>query len=70
LLAPAGTPREIVARLNREMVKVLAMPEVQQKLQFEGGMVSPSTSEEFVAFIRADLARWDRMIKRTGIRVD
>jgi tripartite-type tricarboxylate transporter receptor subunit TctC len=49
---------------------VLAMPDVQKQLQFEGGSVSPSTPDEFAAFIRADVARWDRMIKQTGITLD
>ena len=70
LLAPAKVPREVVMRLNREVVKVLAMPEVQKSLQFEGGMVSPSTPEEFAAFLRADVARWEKMIKQTGITID
>ncbi len=70
VLAPAKVPREVVARINREVVKVLAMPDVQKLLQFEGGTVSPSTAEEFGAFIRADVARWDNMIKRTGITLD
>jgi tripartite-type tricarboxylate transporter receptor subunit TctC len=70
VLAPAKVRRDVVTRLNREVVKVLAMPEVQKQLQFEGGNVSPSTPEEFEAFIRADVARWDKMVKQTGISVD
>ena len=70
VLAPAKVPREIVARLNREIVKVLAMPDVQKQLQFEGGAVSPSTPEEFAAFLRTDVARWTKMIKQTGITLD
>lgn len=70
LLAPAKVPREVVTRLNREIVKVLAMPDVQKNLQFEGGMVSPSTPEEFAAFLRADVVRWEKMIKQTGIAID
>ena len=70
VLAPAKTPRDIVLRLNREVVKALAIPDVQKLLQFEGGAVSPSTPEEFSAFIRADVARWEKMIKQTGITVD
>jgi tripartite-type tricarboxylate transporter receptor subunit TctC len=70
VLAPAKVPREVVVRLNREVVKVLAMPDVQKLLQAEGGMVSPSTPEEFEAFLRADVARWAKVIKQTGIRLD
>lgn len=70
VLAPAKVRKDVVARLNREVVKVLAMPEVQKQLQFEGGTVSPSTPEEFETFIRADVARWDKMVKATGITID
>lgn len=70
VLTPTKVPKDIIVRLNREVVKVLAMPEVQKLLQFEGGSVSPSTPEEFAAFLRADAARWEKMIKQTGITVD
>jgi tripartite-type tricarboxylate transporter receptor subunit TctC len=70
LMAPAKVPRQVVVRINLETVKVLAMPEVQKQLQFEGGMVSPSTPEEFEAFLRADVDRWAKMIKQTGITLD
>jgi tripartite-type tricarboxylate transporter receptor subunit TctC len=70
VLGSAKVRKDVVARLNREVVKVLAMPEVQKQLQFEGGNVSPSTAREFKAFLRADVARWDKMVKQTGISVD
>lgn len=70
VMAPAKVPRPIVARLNRDVVKVLGMPDVQKLLQAEGGLVSPSTPEEFEAFLRADVDRWTKMIKQTGITVD
>jgi tripartite-type tricarboxylate transporter receptor subunit TctC len=70
VLAPAKVPRQVVTRINREIVKVLAMPDIQKSLQYEGGTVSPSTPEEFQAFIKADVERWDKMVKQTGIRVD
>jgi tripartite-type tricarboxylate transporter receptor subunit TctC len=70
VMAPAKVPREVVVRLNREVVKVLAMPDVQKPMQAEGGAVSPSTPEEFSAFLRADVERWTKMIKQTGITLD
>jgi tripartite-type tricarboxylate transporter receptor subunit TctC len=70
VLAPAKVPRQVVTRVNREVVKVLAMPDIQKSLQYEGGTVSPSTPEEFQAFIKADVQRWDKMVKQTGIRLD
>ena len=60
----------VVERVNREVVKVLAMPDVQKLLQLEGGLVSPSTPEEFAEFLRADVARWAKIVKQTGITLD
>ncbi len=70
VLTPAHVPKDVVTRLNHAVVKVLAQPDVQKKLQFEGGMVSPSTADEFAAFLRTDVARWEQMIKQTGISID
>ena len=70
LMAPAKVPRHVVVRINREIVKVLAMPDVQKLLQHEGGAVSPSTPEEFEAFLRAEVDRWTKMVKQTGITLD
>jgi tripartite-type tricarboxylate transporter receptor subunit TctC len=70
VMAPSKVPREIVQRLNREVVKVLAISDVQKLLQHEGGLVSPSTPEEFAAFLRADVDRWTKMVKQTGITLD
>ena len=70
ILAPAKVPRPVVVRINREVVKVLGIPEVQKLLQTEGGLVSPSTPEEFEAFLRADVERWAKVVKQTGITLD
>ena len=70
VLAPAKVPRQVITRVNQEVVKVLAMPDIQKLLQYEGGTVSPSTPEEFQAFLRADVERWGKMVKATGIRLD
>ena len=70
VLTPAQVPKNVVTRLNQAVVRVLAQPDVQKKLQFEGGMVAPSTADEFAAFLRSDVARWEQMIKQTGISID
>ena len=70
LMAPAKVPHHVITRINREAVKVLAIPEVQKLLQHEGGVASPSTPEEFAKFLRADVERWAKMIKQTGITLD
>jgi tripartite-type tricarboxylate transporter receptor subunit TctC len=70
VFAPTKVSRSIVTQLNREIAKVLAIPEIQKQLQFEGGIVSPSSPEAFTAFIRADVVRWNQMIKVTGISLE
>ncbi len=70
VLAPAKVPREVVVRLNRDIVKVLAMPDVQKLLQAEGGVVTPSTPEEFQTFLRAEVPKWAGIIKKAGITLE
>jgi len=67
LLAPAGTPREIIKKLNAEAVKVVAMPEVRKRLASEGADPVGSTPEEFDAYIRSDIEKWIKVVKKAGI---
>jgi tripartite-type tricarboxylate transporter receptor subunit TctC len=69
-LVPAGTPPEVIGKLNRELVKILYLPDVKQKLSAIGLEVKGSSPAEFATFIKADWAIWDKVIKRVGIRVD
>ncbi|MBA2961982.1 MULTISPECIES: Bug family tripartite tricarboxylate transporter substrate binding protein [Ramlibacter] len=70
LLAPAGTPREIVARVNAEVTKALQLPEVQEKLQGLGMQIVGGTPEQFGAFQRAEAGKWARIVKDSGAKVD
>ena len=70
VLAPAGTPRPIVDRLNREIVTILKTPEVRQKLQDDGAEVVAGTPEAFEKMMRAELEKWARVVKATGARLD
>ncbi|MEK6245685.1 MAG: tripartite tricarboxylate transporter substrate binding protein [Pseudomonadota bacterium] len=70
VLAPAGTPRDIVARLNAEIVKLLNSPEVKDRFAKQGVEVRTSTPEQFGDFLRAEVARWAKVIKVAGIRAD
>lgn len=67
---PAATPREIVRRLNAEVVRALAMPDVRERLNAGGLDASPSTPEEFDALIRRDYERWGRVVKASGVKAD
>jgi tripartite-type tricarboxylate transporter receptor subunit TctC len=67
LLAPAGTPPAIVARLNAEVNKVLATPEFKDFLLKEGALPAPQTAAEFGATIAADIPRWKKLAQRQNI---
>jgi tripartite-type tricarboxylate transporter receptor subunit TctC len=67
-LLPAGTPRDIVALLRAEIVKVLAMPDVKERLSSMDFQVVGNNSDEFAAEIKLDLARWGKVIRDGGIK--
>jgi tripartite-type tricarboxylate transporter receptor subunit TctC len=70
LLAPAGTPKEIVARLNAETVRILSLPELKERTRSQGIELGASTPEEFAAFLKADIARWTQAIREMRITAD
>ncbi|MBI4194670.1 MAG: tripartite tricarboxylate transporter substrate binding protein [Betaproteobacteria bacterium] len=70
VLAPAKTPRDVVARLNATLVKILAAPAIRGRFTTLGAEVQPSTPEELGAFIRDDLAQWVKVVKQAGIKVE
>jgi tripartite-type tricarboxylate transporter receptor subunit TctC len=70
VLAPAGTPKEIVGKLNAEIVKNMRLQEMKDRLLAQGLEPVGSTPEQFVAHIKADAAKWSKLIKTTGIRLD
>ncbi|MBI3370609.1 MAG: tripartite tricarboxylate transporter substrate binding protein [Betaproteobacteria bacterium] len=70
ILMPAGTPRDIVSRLNAEIVKILRLPEVRERLQSMGIEVAGNTPGEFAAFMRDETAKWGRIVKESGAKID
>jgi tripartite-type tricarboxylate transporter receptor subunit TctC len=70
LLAPAGVPKEIVARLNADAVKALNMPEMKDRLASQGAMVVTDTPEQFAAYIKSEIANWGRIVAVSGARTD
>jgi tripartite-type tricarboxylate transporter receptor subunit TctC len=68
VVAPAGTPKEIVERLGTEIRKILAMPDVLQRLEKLGVEASPAGAEEFGALIRSELKRWNQLVRDAGIK--
>ncbi len=70
VFAPAGTPAPVVARLNDEFRRALATPEMRERLKNMGAEPAPSSPEQFAAFIRAELAKYEKVVKFSGARVD
>jgi tripartite-type tricarboxylate transporter receptor subunit TctC len=70
VLAPAGTAREIVAKLQAEMARILVLPEVKERLAADGADAVGSRPEEFAAYIRSELAKWGKVVKSGGIKLE
>ena len=68
--APAGTPAPVVAKLNTELNALLKLPEIRESLAKQGMTPRGGTSERFGSMVRAELARWDRVVKAANIRAD
>jgi tripartite-type tricarboxylate transporter receptor subunit TctC len=67
ILTPAGVPRPIVERLNRELVAIMNSPEMKESLARQGTEVRTSTPEEFGAYIREEIAKWGDVIRKAGL---
>jgi tripartite-type tricarboxylate transporter receptor subunit TctC len=70
LLAPAGTPRDVINRLNTEVAKALKSPDVRERLQGQGVDPIGDTADEFAANMRTESARWSQFAKATGLKLD
>jgi tripartite-type tricarboxylate transporter receptor subunit TctC len=70
LFVPAGTPKEIVTRLQAEISKLLATPEMKERFAGLGVEATPSTSDQLAGLVRDDLVRWSKIVKDSGARVD
>ena len=70
LLAPAATPKEIVSRLNSEVVRILRMPDIVERLSSQGAEPVGNTPEQFRAFIRSEIDKWAKLVKAANMKVD
>jgi tripartite-type tricarboxylate transporter receptor subunit TctC len=70
LLAPAGTPRDIVNKLNSEIGKLMAAPDTRKALFDAGVEVAPSTPEAMSDYLAKEMVRWGKVVKETGIKVE
>lgn len=70
MVAPAGTPREIVVKLNAQINLALESAELKARLQGEGAVARPTTPEAFGAHIASEIARWAPVVKAAQIKPD
>ena len=70
ILAPAGTPKPVVARLHGEMVKSLKLPDVAQKLEGLGFEIVGSTPEQLGTYIRSEIKKWEKVVRASGAKPD
>jgi tripartite-type tricarboxylate transporter receptor subunit TctC len=70
MLAPAGTPQDIVARLNKELIRIMGLPVVRERLAAEDFDISTSTPAEFGAYIKSEMAQWNKVIREAGVKIE
>jgi tripartite-type tricarboxylate transporter receptor subunit TctC len=70
VMMPAGVPKDVLAKLHADMVKILRMPDVQQRFQSEGGDIEPNTPEQFAAFIKSEITKWGKAVRESGAKID
>lgn len=70
VFAPAGTPKEIVDKLQAEIARILKTPEMTERLAQQGAVAVGNTSEEFAAYVQAELTKWAGVVKASGAKVD
>jgi tripartite-type tricarboxylate transporter receptor subunit TctC len=70
LLAPAKTPKEIILKLNAELLKILQRPDVKERLLADGADPAGSTPEQFGAYIKSEIERWAKVIQQAGVHVE
>jgi tripartite-type tricarboxylate transporter receptor subunit TctC len=70
LLAPAGTPPDVIAKWNADVVKILKSPDMRERLMAQGAEPAPTTSAEFAVFIAAEVPKYAKIVKASGAKVD
>jgi len=70
VFAVAGTPPAVVDKINREFSRVLQLPEVKERLDAQSLVFTPNTPQQFSATLKAEVARYAKMVKESGAKVD
>jgi tripartite-type tricarboxylate transporter receptor subunit TctC len=70
LLAPAGTPPNLIGRLHREVTAILRTPEIRSRLAADSAEIVAGTPEQFAEFLRAEIVKWANVVKAAGISAE
>jgi tripartite-type tricarboxylate transporter receptor subunit TctC len=70
MAAPAATPREIITKLHGEVVRIIRLPEVTERIESEGADFIGNTPEEFTEFVKNEIVKWGKVVKMSGAKVD
>jgi tripartite-type tricarboxylate transporter receptor subunit TctC len=70
IFVPAGTSRDIVAKVNADIVKALKLPDIRERMTALGAEVVGSTPEQFAGFVKADTAKWAKVVKQSGAKIE
>jgi tripartite-type tricarboxylate transporter receptor subunit TctC len=70
LFASPGTPKEVIAKLNAEIARILALPEIKERLANQGAEPRASSPEQFGTFVRDEIAKWSKVVKDAGVKLE
>jgi tripartite-type tricarboxylate transporter receptor subunit TctC len=70
IIGPAGLPQPVVARLHDELVRILNLPDIRDRILLDGSQPAGTTPEDFRQFMLADLAKWAKLVKESGAKLN
>ena len=70
VVVPAATPRDIIVRLNAEVNRAINLPDMRERFAEQGAIPAPGTPEDFAEWIRSEIAKWGKVVKASGAKLD